>query len=61
MMRMYVVLTGEGRIGASSAEYVMGPETMQLDFPEDFNFERQMDWRVAGGELVYDPLEPGGA
>lgn len=53
-----------GRIGATTTieQYANGME--RFDFPDDFDFDAQSDYRIVGGELVHDPLpepepEPG--
>ena len=52
-----VLLTEDSRIGAScDMEYSNGPGEIEIDFPEDFDFEYQPNWQYVNGELVYDPL-----
>jgi len=28
----------------------------RFDFPEDFDFNKQLDYKIIDGELVYDPI-----
>lgn len=55
-MIYYTTLTQDGRIGATSATHSDGGGVTQVEFPEDFDFERQSDWRLENDALVYDPL-----
>lgn len=55
----YFVSTDEtGRIGATTQfeEYAAGMS--EFDFPEDFDFATQHEYRIVDGELVHDPLQP---
>lgn len=52
---MYVSLTEDGRIGATT-EYEQFAEGMtEFAFPDDFDFSKQGDYKIQNGELVYDP------
>lgn len=53
---MYVMTDETGRIGATTSvkEYAEG--MIEFEFPDDFNFDLQSDYRIVDGELVYDPL-----
>lgn len=55
---MYVSVDENGRIGATTdvAEYAEGME--EFDFPEDFDFSTQSEYRIVDGELVHDPIPP---
>lgn len=53
----YFVSTDEtGRIGATTQfeEYAEGMS--EFEFPEDFDFGIQHEYRIVDGELVHDPL-----
>lgn len=63
-MIYYTTLTENGRIGATSATHHEGEHIVQVDFPEDFDFNQQNDWLLINGMLIHDPLpipepEPG--
>lgn len=51
-----VLMDAQGRITATSMKYDMGKSAFAFPFPEDFDFSRQSDWRIADGALVHDPL-----
>lgn len=53
---MFVQVDENGRIGATtdSSEYA-GTDMFLFDFPEDFDFDKQDDYRIVDGELIYDP------
>ena len=53
---MFVQVDENGRIGATTdnLEYA-GTEMFLFDFPEDFDFNKQDDYRIVDGELIYDP------
>ena len=55
-MIYYVSVDEDGRIQATTQheEYAIG--MTQFEFPEDFDFSKQNDYRIVDGELVYDPL-----
>lgn len=55
---MYVATDEDGRIGATTdvQEYAEG--MAEFDFPDDFDFLTQSDWRIVDGELVHDPPQP---
>lgn len=53
---MYVMTDADGRIAATSATHHLGEGEFEFDFPQDFDFTRQRDWRLVEGELVHDPL-----
>lgn len=52
---MYVSTDDTGRICATTdvEEYAEG--MTEFDFPEDFDFNAQDEWRIVDGELVHDP------
>ena len=54
----YVKTDETGRIGATTEyeEYAEGMEP--FDFPDNFDFLLQSDYRIVDGELVHDPLPP---
>lgn len=55
-MIYYVSVDEDSRIQATTQheEYAIG--MTQFEFPEDFDFSKQNDYRIVDGELVYDPL-----
>lgn len=57
---MNILLDKDGRIKAASFDSALTPrgEEVLVGFvlPEDFDFERQGNYRIAGGVLIYDPL-----
>ena len=57
-MKLWIKLTDQGRVGASSPIGPMGEETdaLYVDVPAEFVPEAQRDWKVVDGALVYDPL-----
>ena len=54
---MYVKINQNGRI-ESSTEYKQFAESdaIEFSFPEDFDFSKQADYRIAGETLIYDPI-----
>ena len=55
----FVHTDGTGRIESTtgSIEYA-GTDMYAFDFPDDFDFLKQHDYRIVDGELVHDPLPP---
>lgn len=54
---MYVLLDEEtGRICATTDREEYSEGMVEFDFPEDFDYENQSDYRITDGELIYDPL-----
>lgn len=55
---MYVSVDETGRICATTPyeEFAEGME--EFDFPEDFNYENQDDYRIVDGELILDKFVP---
>ena len=53
---MYILVNAAGRIGASSDTSSHGPDTIEIEKPENFVHERHADWKMVNGKLVYDPL-----
>lgn len=55
----YVHIDSSGRIQSSvkKKEY-SEPDSFEFDFPEDFDFSLQNEYRIVDGELVHDPLPP---
>lgn len=47
---------GDGRLTAISVEYSTGPDDQVIQVPDDFPFDRHMDYRLVEGALVLDPL-----
>jgi hypothetical protein len=51
---MWIRVNAEGRV----TDTVIGgrlDDGIQLDIPDGYDPERQQDWRLADGALVYDP------
>lgn len=55
-MIVWYSLDSDGRIGATttSEEFALGMSNME--FPDDFDFNKQNDYKIVDGELSYDPL-----
>lgn len=58
-MTRYVSVDESGRITMTTPyrEYA-NPGSVEIDFPEGFDFDRQDEYRVVDGELVHDALPP---
>lgn len=56
MTRAWYHADSTGRIGATTTIEKYANGMTQYDFPDDFDFGAQADYRVVDGELVYDPL-----
>ena len=56
MISMYVSIDETGRIGATTdrADYSEG--MARFDFPDDFDFSKQGEYRLVDGDLIQDPL-----
>ena len=53
---MYVSFTEDGRIGATTPYKEYASEDMiEFDFPEDFDFSKQNQYRIEDDELIFDP------
>ena len=53
---MYVSFTEDGRIGATTPYKEYASEDMiEFDFPDDFDFTTQNQYRIQDGELIFDP------
>lgn len=58
-MVVYVSVDKDGRIGATTdTKEFASDEMISFEFPEDFDFSIQYEYRVVDGELVHDPLSP---
>ena len=55
-MKYHTMLTQDGRVVVTSAAHSEGEGMIQIEFPENFDFTHQSDWRLVDGALVYDPL-----
>lgn len=53
---MYVTIDGDGRIASTWENPEYGVGDFEFDFPVDFDFSCQHNWRLEDGDLVYDPL-----
>lgn len=60
MSKHYTLINNEKRITATSKDFHVGDEEFIFDFPEDFDFSKQDDYKIINGECVYDPciIEP---
>lgn len=58
MRRVYVSTDSDGRICATTYVEEFAGGMAEFDFPEGFDFSRQHEWRIVGGELVHDPPQP---
>lgn len=57
-MKKVYQLDGNGRIRLTADVIMVGTIDGEVfDFPDDFDFCHQHEYKVAGGELVYDPPE----
>lgn len=54
-MQLYVLTDEAGYIYASSPEMNL-VNCIEIDVPDDFNVPRQHEYRLEGGNLVYDQL-----
>lgn len=54
---MYALLEKDtGRICATTDREEYSDGMIEFDFPEDFDFGAQSDYRIVDGELIHDPL-----
>ena len=53
---MYVSVDENGRICASTSKEEYAEGMTEFEFPDDFDYENQSDYRIADGELIHDPL-----
>lgn len=57
-MKKVYQLDGNGRIRLTADVVMVGTIDGEVfDFPDDFDFCHQHEYKVADGELVYDPPE----
>ena len=52
---MYVMLNDNGHICATTDQKEYAEGFIEFDLPEDFNFNRQEDYKIQNGELIYSP------
>lgn len=53
---MYVEVDETGRIGATTEYKEYASDTaLEIDFPDEFNFSQQNEYRIVDGELIHDP------
>lgn len=58
-MVVYVGVDKDGRIGATTDSKEFASDDMiSFEFPADFDFSIQYEYRIVDGELVHDPLPP---
>lgn len=56
---MYVSTGNDGRIFVTTDNEAYTDETyFEFEFPEDFDYSLQNEYRIVDGELVHDPIEP---
>ena len=55
---MYVSLDKENRICATSFEKKYLVDYFEFDFPQDFDFTNQNNYKIVDNQLVFVPLEP---
>lgn len=53
---MYVALTDDNRIGATTSyEEYASDDMIEFEFPEGFLFSKQDQYKIVDGELIFDP------
>ena len=52
---MYVSLTEDGRIGATTSNKKFAEGMTEFTFPDDFDFAKQDEYKIQNGELIHDP------
>lgn len=58
-MKLYTATGEDGRISATTQyEEYAGDGWEQFEFPDDFDYTKQGEYRIQDGELVHDPLPP---
>lgn len=56
-MKAFVTTDGDGRITCTTyKEQYRQPEDIEFEFPDDFDFNTQYEYRIVDGELIHDPL-----
>ena len=56
---MYVSTSDDGRIFVTTDNEAYTDETyFEFDFPEDFDYSLQNEYRIVDGDLVHEPIEP---
>lgn len=55
---MYAAVDENGRICATTDDKEYAEGMIEIDFPEDFDFTKQDEYRYVDGELVHDPKPP---
>ena len=56
---MYVSTSDDGRIFVTTDNEAYTDETyFEFDFPEDFDYSLQNEYRIVDGELVHEPIGP---
>lgn len=57
MRRKFYELDADNRICVTADTAAQGAENPQsYDFPADFDFSKQYDYKIIDGELVHDPI-----
>ena len=52
---MYAAVDENGRIGATTDDKEYAEGMIEIDFPEDFDFTKQDEYRIVDGELSHNP------
>ena len=55
---MYISISEDGRIYASTDVEEFAEGMTEFEFPEDFDFSKQNEYRIVDGELIHDPILP---
>ncbi len=53
-----VTLFPDQRIAVASFDSPLGPDAIEVDFPDGFDMMTMYEYRVVDGALVHDPLPP---
>lgn len=56
VMKRFASTDDSGRVLVTTGEDFATDDMEAFDFPEDFDFARQSEYRIVDGELLYDPL-----
>ena len=58
IVKVYASFDEEGRILATTPNSKFAEGMSEFDFPDDFDFSIQDEYRIQNGELIHDPLPP---
>ena len=53
---MYVSLNQENRIGAITLKKEYLVDCFEFNFPQDFDFDKQNEYKIIDNQLVHEPL-----